>query len=178
MRNATRVLTVLVVAALALSGPVAAHATQGESETARHQRQLLKTIDNVSDHLDRSVKPSRIDMLSATTQAGLVANVAADKAALGEVATAAQAVGSTLDLRQARTDVKELRPENYRLVVNVLRKAERLLADATAGSAAATALSAVVTEGLTVDASTERSVLRDLRADLKAAKDLVAPSAG
>ena len=89
-----------------------------------------------------------------------------------------QAADSTYDFRAALKEVHANRATNYVLVVNVLRKAERLLATAPAGSTAATALTAVVTEGLTVDDDTDKAALRDLRKDLEGAKGLLAPSTG
>lgn len=174
MRYATRVLTALVAVVLVLSAPSAGAAPGGSDPVARQQRQLLHALDKVSDALDRSVKASRVGVLSDTTEAALRANVAADQA---ELAAVRAAVPTLTDLRQARKDLKDYRAVNYVLVVNVLRKAERLLADATGNTAATTALTAVIDEALDVDANTtEKPALRDLRADLKAAKDLLEPA--
>ena len=192
MRLVIRVLTVVLALGLVMAAPLAqaappsadagpgAHAKgpkhgKGGDPAARAQRQLLHEIAKVSKKLDGATKPARIGTLSETTQAALLENVAADKAAL-EVFRTLATVGSA-DLRQARKDVKTLRAVNYVLVVNVLRKAEGLLATATPGSATAVALAAVVTEALTVDASTDRAVLRELRRDLKAAKALLETTA-
>jgi hypothetical protein len=88
----------------------------------------------VATALDRAVKPSRIGELSASTQAALQENVAADKAELDVVRTTAASTHDSAQLRQARKEIKKVRAVNYVLVVNVLRKTERLLARATPGS--------------------------------------------
>jgi hypothetical protein len=186
MRLMVRVLTVVVALGLAMTAPLAqaagpsadagpgSHAKgpkpgKGSDHVARMQRQLLHEVAKVSRKLDGATKQSRIGMLSDTTQAALLANVAADKSGLDAYRTMASSAAGSVDLRQARKDVKKLRPVNYVLVVNVLRKAERLQAGATAGSAAAVSTAAVVTKALTVDASTDRATLRELRRDLEAA---------
>ena len=196
MRIVTRVLTAVVAVGLVLSAPLAqaappstdagpgSHAKgpkpgkgHGGDPVARAHRQLEHELTKMSKALDRAVKPSRIGKLSASTQAALQENVAADKARLDAVRTTAASSGDSAQLKQARTDVKKLRAVNYVLVVNVLRKAERLLAEAVPGSAAAVSLAAVVTEALTVDAATDRATFRGLRADLKTAKSLLEPAA-
>lgn len=195
MRIVIRLLTVVVALGLVLSAPLAqaapssvdagpgSHAKgpkQGKGKAdpvARAQRQLEHELAKVSKALDRAVKPSRIGGLSASTQAALRENVAADKAGLDAIRTEAASAGDSAVLRQARKDVKTLRAVNYVLVVNVLRKAERLLAEATPGSAEAGQLTAVVTRALSVDASTDKALLRELRADLKAVKSLLVPPA-
>jgi hypothetical protein len=196
MRLVIRVLSVVVALGLVMTAPLAqaaapsADAGHGShskgpkagkgkagDHVARTQRQLLHDVAKVSRKLDGATKPSRIGTLAATTQAALLENVAGDETELDAFRTLAATAGSSVDLRQARKDVKKLRAVNYVLVVNALRKAERLLADAAPGSAAATSLAAVVTDALTVDASTDRAVLRTLRADLTAAKALLEPAA-
>ena len=192
MRLVIRALTVVLALGLVTAAPLAqaassstdagpgAHAKgpkqgKGGDPVARAQRQLLREVAKVSKKLDGATKAARIGTLPDTTQAALLENVAADKAALEVFRTLA--TDGSADLRQARKDVKALRAVNYVLVVNVLRKAEGLLATATPGSAAAVSLAAVVTEALTVDASTGKAVLRELRRDLKAAKALLATTA-
>ena len=193
MRLVIRVLTVLVTLGLVLAAPLAqaaapsadggpgAHAKgpkqgKGGDPVARAQRQLLHDVAKVSAALDRAVKPSRVGTLAAATRAALLENAEDDKAGLETFRTMAATNDSSADLRRARKDLKKLRAVNYVLVVNVLRKAERLLADATPGSAAAGSLTAVVTKALTVDAYTDKAMLRELRADLKTAKAALEPA--
>lgn len=173
MRKTTRALTAAAAVAAVLAAPLAVAAPGKSDPVERHQRQLMKRLDKVSDRLDRAVRPSRIDRLTQSSQDGLKANVADDQAELDAVGITVQAADESFDFRAARDDVRANRPQNYRLVVNVLRKAERLLVRAEAGSEAATALGAVVTEGLTVDDDTPKADLRSLRKDLNAAKDLL-----
>ena len=176
MRHAIRFVSAAVVGGLMLSAPPALAAPGGSDPVARQQRQLLHSIEKASDALDRAVKPSRIGRLTQATQDSLKANVAADQGELDALTTEVQAADATYDFRATRKEIHANRANNYVLVVNVLRKAERLLATAPAGSPAATALTGVVTEGLTVDDDTDKAALRDLRKDLKTAKDLLAPS--
>ena len=194
MRIVVRVLTVVVALGLVLSAPLAqaapsstdagsgSHAKgpkpgKGGDPVTRAHRQLEHELAKVATALDRAVRPSRIGQLSDSTQAALQENVAADKAKLDAVRTTAASSDDSAQLRQARKDVKKLRAVNYVLVVNVLGKAERLLAQAAPGSSAAVALAAVVTEALTVDASTDKATFRELRTDLKTAKSLLEPAA-
>ena len=173
MRHAIRFVSAAVVGGLMLSAPPALAAPGGSDPVARQQRQLLHSIEKGSDALERAVKPSRISRLTQATQDSLKANVAADQGELDALATEVQAADATYDFRATRKEIHANRANNYVLVVNV---AERLLATAPAGSPAATALTGVVTEGLTVDDDTDKAALRDLRKDLKTAKDLLAPS--
>jgi hypothetical protein len=194
MRLLVRVLTVLVALGLVMTAPLAqaagpsadggpgSHAKgpkpgKGGDDAARTQRQLLREVAKVSRKIDGATKASRIGMLSDATQAALLDNVAADKTELDGFRTLAATTATSADLRQARKDVKKLRAVNYVLVVNVLRKAERLHAGATSGSAAAVSTAAVVTKALTVDASTDKAMLRELRRDLEAAQALVEANA-
>jgi hypothetical protein len=193
MRLMVRVLTVVVALGLAMTAPLAQAAGpsadagpgshmkgpkpgKGSDPVARMQRQLLHEVAKVSRKLDGATKPSRIGMLSDATQTALLANVAADKSGLEAFRAVAASAAGSADLPQARKDVRKLRAVNYVVVVNVLRKAERLHAGATAGSAASASTAAVVTKALTVDASTDRAVLRELRRDLEAAGTLVGSS--
>lgn len=173
MRKTTRALTAGAAVAAVLAAPLAVAAPGKSDPVERHQRQLMKRIDKVSDRLDRAVRPNRIDRLTQSTQDGLKDNVAEDQAELDAIGVTVQAADESFDYRATRKEIKQNRPENYRKVVNVLRKAERLLGRAEAGSDAATALGAVVTEGLTVDDDTPKADLRSLRKDLNAAKDLL-----
>ena len=178
MRHAIRLMTAAVTGSLVLSAPLAVAAPGGADPVARQQRHLVHAIDKKSDALDRAVRPARVGRLSEATKTALSANVAADQSELDALLAEVQAADTTYDFRAARKEVHANRATNYVLVVNVLRKAERLLATAPAGSTAATALTAVVTEGLTVDDDTDKAALRDLRKDLEGAKGLLAPSTG
>lgn len=177
MRLSLRVLGAVVAAALTLTAPVAQAAPGGghghghakQTKAPAGQKQLLKDVAKAESALDRALKPSRTGMLTPETLAALQANADADKAALAEVATAAQLADGSTDLKQARKDLKALRTENYVLVVNVLRKAERLIAEADPAATDVSALDAVVANALTITASSPKSLLRELRAELEAA---------
>ena len=83
------------------------------------------------------------------------ANVDADKELLGTYTT--------------RTELRGFRTVNYVIVVNVLRKAEKQLADAEVAAVAAPSLQGVVATGLTVTATSPKADVRALRAALEAA---------
>lgn len=194
MRLTVRVLAAAVTATLTLGAPAAqvaaastdaahgahsAHAKPGKDKPAKGakgskggsattvaQRQLLREIAKVSGALDRVVRPSRIGRLTPETQVALLANVELDRSVLEAVTAAAATADGSVDLGQARQDLKAVRTVNYVLVVNVLRKAERLLAD---GRGDAAALTAVVDAARLVTAATAKDELRDLRAALQVA---------
>lgn len=176
MRHFTRSLTAAVVG-LVLSAPLAAAAPGGSDPVARQQRQLLHRIATAQDALLRAVKPSRTDKLTQLTGDSVEANAKADWQQLDDLGVRVRAADAGYDFRAAREEVDASRATNYVLVVNVLAKAERLLAKAPTGSAATAALTDVVSAGLSVRDETNKTVLRDLRKELKTAKNLLAPSA-
>ncbi len=187
MRPSLRVLAAAVITALTLTASVAqaappagpgkgshvkgSHDKGGNGQAAKAaagQKQLLKSIAKVDRALDRSLRSSRIGGLTPESQAALLANADTDRLALADIAAAAAAADASVDVRQARKDLKSVRTVNYVLVVNILRKAEKLLAE---GSGDAAALAAVVDTARLVTASSTKADLRELRAALKTVKD-------
>lgn len=149
-----RALTVVLVAtvvAVALGMP-GAQAAPAADHVTKH---VAKQVAKAERALDRAVKPQRTKRLTAETLAGLQANVAADKELLGTYTT--------------REELEGFRTVNYVIVVNVLRKAEKQLADTEVAAAAAPALQGVVSTGLTVTATSSKADVRALRAALEAA---------
>jgi hypothetical protein len=134
---------------------------------------VLRDIDRLSAALDRTVRANRIGTLAEDVQTKLHEGVDADKQALTDLAAAASAADSTLDLRQVRRDLRQLRPENYVLSVNVLRKAAELAEAAAADVEALALVDEAVATALTVNASSDKSLLREARASLAAAQALL-----
>lgn len=169
----------LQTAASAKPHPAGAHAKGGHAAAAKGAAaqggaaKVLRDIARTSRALDRTVRENRIGNLAADIQAAVVLNVEADKAALTALATAVSAPDSTQDLSQVRRDLHQLRPENYVLSVNVLRKAARVAAAATDNAEATALVDSAVATALTVTASSPKSLLRDARADLAAAQALL-----
>lgn len=149
------------------AGAAKAGAAKGDSA------KVLRDIDRLKAALDRTMRENRIGTLADDVRATLLASVEADKLALADLAAAATAADSTLDLRQVRRDLRDVRPENYVLAVNVLRKAARL-AEASAANAEALALvDEAAATALLVNASSPKSQLREARAGLAEAQALL-----
>lgn len=186
MKPVARVLAAVVTtAALTLTGqavqtasakphPVGAHAKGGKSDVAKSDvRKVVRDVERKTRQLDRTVWASRIGMLAEEVQATVVANVEADKVALAAIAAAASAADSTVDLREVRRELRNVRVENYRLSVNVLRAAARLQESAAANPEAAALVDSAVAKALTVTAASPKSLVREARADLAAARGLL-----
>lgn len=174
MNRSTRALAAVVAtAALTLTGqamqtaatakPQAAGAhVKGGTHAKSDASKVLRDIARKTAQLDRAVSASRIGTLAEDVQAVVVANVEADKtalAALGETAT--------------RDDLRAVRVENYVLAVNVLRHAARLQEAAAANAEAATLVESATAKALTVTAASPKSLLREARADLAGAQELL-----
>lgn len=186
-RTARTLAAVATTAALALTGQAVQSAASAKPDHAGGQAKggqakgvapdgsasVLRAIDRAGTALDRTMRENRIGTLAEEIQALLHANVESDKLTLTGLASSVTAADSTVDLRQVRRDVQQLRPENYVLSVNVLRQAARV-AEAAAGNADVTARvdSAVVT-ALTVTASSPKSLVREARAALAEAQALL-----
>jgi hypothetical protein len=187
MKRSARVLAAVVTTAtLTLAGPglqtaasakphtAGAHAKGGHAAAAKGDvAKVLRDIARTSKALDRTVRDNRVGTLADDVKAAVVLNVEADKAALAALGTAVSAPDSTVDLSQVRRDLHQLRPENYVLSVNVLRKAARVAAAATDNAEATALVGSAVATALTVTASSPKSLLRDARADLAAAQALL-----
>lgn len=150
-------------------GAGAAKAGAAKGDAAKVQRDIAR----LSAALDRTVRENRIGTLADDVQATLLGSVKTDKQTLADLATEASAADSTLDLRQVRRDLRQVRPENYVLSVNVLRKAAELAEAAAADADALGLVDEAVATALTVNASSDKSVLREARASLAAAQALL-----
>jgi hypothetical protein len=149
---ASVVVAVVATVAAVAAGMPGAQAAPPADHVSKH---VAKQVAKAERALDRAVKPQRTKRLAAETLAALQANVDADKELLGTFAT--------------REELKGFRTVNYVIVVNVLRKAEKQLADTEVAAVAAPALQGVVATGLTVTATSSKADVRALRAALEAA---------
>lgn len=186
-RSARTLAAVVTTAALTLTGQALATSAAAKPQHAGSHAKgssvkggaaaLVRDITRLSAALDRTVRPSRIGTLAEDVQAAVVANVEADKQDLAWLAEDVAAAGGTVDVRQVRAGLRDLRPENYVLSVNVLRKAARVGAAATDSAEATVLVQSAVDLALTVTASSPKSLLREARAALSAAEELLAPTA-
>lgn len=186
-RSARTLAAVVTTAALTLTGQALATSAAAKPQHAGSHAKgssvkggaaaLVRDITRLSAALDRTVRPSRIGTLAEDVQAAVVANVEADKQDLAWLAEDVAAAGGTVDVRQVRAGLRDLRPENYVLSVNVLRKAARVGAAATDSAEATALVQSAVDLALTVTASSPKSLLREARAALSAAEELLAPTA-
>lgn len=152
-----RVLVAVVVAVVATLAAVTVGTPGAQAAPqAKHAgKHFAKQVAKAERALDRAVKPQRTKRLSADTLAALQANVDADKELLATYTT--------------REQLKGFRTVNYVIVVNVLRKAEKRLADPEFVALSGTALQSVVAQGLTVTATSSKADVRALRAALEKA---------
>lgn len=146
------VAVVATLAAVTVGTPPGAQAAPPAKHAGKH---FAKQVAKAERALDRAVKPQRTKRLSADTLAALQANVDADKELLATYTN--------------REQLKGFRTVNYVIVVNVLRKAEKRLADPEFVALSGTALQSVVAQGLTVTATSSKADVRALRAALEKA---------
>ena len=177
MKRTPRVLAAVVAAtALTFTGVHTAdakpdragtHAKAEKSAKAKGgksaETKLARDVARKVAQLDKAVSEKRLAKLDDDDEAAVVANVTLDKEAIEGVST--------------RAELRSFRVENYRLVVNVLRKAAKLGAAATeAGNAEATALvDEASAAAVLVTATSSKSELKPARAALAAASALLDP---
>lgn len=151
-------------------GPGVVKVTKGKAadkQQAQAQRRLDRLVKRLDARLVRAIKETRVSRLAVIggrdTKLAVIDNVRADRAAVAAAATLAQA--------------KQYRPVKYVLVVNVLRQAAgvQTQSDALGGNAQVDALVAsAVQKALAVTALSPRAEIKSARADLSAAKSIVA----
>ena len=204
MKSTTRTAAGVLAVALAFGAgsPVAAaaadHAKPGHVKVAKGDksskgnkgdkgdkalRQVLRDIEKADERLAKVARESRTAAIGDHA-AAVLANVAADRAALAALALAVQSPESGLDLRATRKAVKDVEVQNYSRVINDLRHALELAAEiaaartATEGDASApvaeldaaqASVDAAVAKALLVTAASDRDELRAVKADLEAA---------
>ena len=175
MKRTTR-LTAGLVATAALAAPSAfatAQAAQPDkpAKPAEAQtKQLLKDIAGKDARLARLSTSAAVTRLADDTEAELVSNLDGARAWLGDVRTSVEAADSTVDTRAARKELRSFRVENFRIVVNILSKAERLEEPAAADAEAAGHLAAAETAALDITATSTKADIRAARDHVKAAQ--------
>ena len=180
--NTTRRITATALATAALVAPSAlaatavatpgkpAEPTKPAKSVKAQTKQLLKDIAGKDKRLDRLSTSTAMEALADDTEAEVVANVTDARAALADLRTTVEAADSTVDTRAARTELHSFRVENFRIVVNLVRKVEGLEEAAAADPEAVTHLAAAEAAALEITATSTKADLRDVRDHLKAAQ--------
>ena len=180
--NTTRRITATALATATLVAPSALAATAvaapdkpvkptKPAKTVKAQiKQLLKDIAGKDKRLDRLSTSTAVENLADDTEAEVVANVTEARTALGEVRTAVEAADSTVDTRAARKELRSFRVENFRIVVNLVRKVEGLEEAAAADPEAITHLAAAEAAALAITATSTKADIRAAREHLQAAQ--------
>lgn len=179
MNHTSRTATVLVAAA-ALAVPAGlvssaeAAAKPKSDSTAKtvkaQSKQLLKAISGKDKRLSRLSTSSAVVRLADSTEVELVANIEDARTVLADLRSSVEAADSAVDTRAARRELRSFRVENFRIVVNVLKKAEGLAEAAAADPEAVEHLTAAEAAALEIDAYSTKRDIRGARAHVRAAK--------
>jgi hypothetical protein len=177
--NTTRRITATALATAALVAPSALAATAvaapdkptKPAKTVKAQtKQLLKDIAGKDKRLGRLSTSTAVEGLADDTETEVVANVTDARTALAELRTTVEAADSTVDTRAARKELRSFRVENFRIVVNVVKKVEGLEEAAAADPEAVTHLAAAEAAALEITATSTKADLRAVREHVKAAR--------
>lgn len=171
MKRTTR-LTAGLVATAALAAPSAfATAQAAPATTVKAQtKQLLKDIAGKDARLARLSTSDAVTRLADDTEAELVANIGDARTDLGEVKTSVEAADSTVDTRAARKELRSFRVENFRIVANILAKAEGLEEAAATDPEATEHLAAAEAAALAITADSTKADIRAARTHVQAAQ--------
>lgn len=171
MKHTTR-LTAGIVATAALAAPSALATAQAAAPTTvkAQTKQLLKDIAGKDKRLARLTTSTAVQGLADDTEAELVANIGDARADLGEVKTSVEAADSTVDTRAARKELRSFRVENFRIVVNILTKAEGLEESAATDPEATEHLAAAEAAALAITADSTKADIRAAREHVQAAQ--------
>lgn len=165
------------------------HVTKFAKHSA-HARQTLREIARLDARLSWVTRDRSLTGLTDDQKAAVVANAAADRAALSALKDSVLAAASNADLRSVRASLRHVRPEVYTVALLDLRRAARLQAtvvkngtdlaavtdrDVSAGVAAndqaGAALADAVAKALAVTAKSSNAELRAINADFRAAHE-------
>lgn len=173
-RNRRLTATLLATAALAAPSALASTAEARPDKPAKtvkaQSKQLLKDIAGKDKRLARMATSNAVEGLADDTEAEVVANVTDARTALADLATTVQAADSTVDTRAARKELRSFRVENFRIVVNVVKKVERLEEAAAADPEAVMHLAAAEAAALEITATSTKADIRAVRAHVQAAQ--------
>jgi len=180
--NTTRRITATALATAALVAPSALAATAvaapdkpvkptKPAKTVKAQtKQLLKDIAGKDKRLERLSTSTAVVSLADDTEAELVDNLTDARSALAELKTTVEAADSTVDTRAARKELRSFRVENFRIVVNLVKKVEGLEEAAAADPEAVTHLAAAEAAALEITATSTKADIREVREHVKAAE--------
>ncbi|QSR31867.1 hypothetical protein CFI00_15390 [Nocardioides sp. S5] len=173
-RNRRITATLLATAALAAPSALASTAEARPDKPAKtvksQSKQLLKDIAGKDKRLARMATSNAVEGLADDTEAEVVANVTDARTALADLATTVEAADSTVDTRAARKELRSFRVENFRIVVNVVKKVERLEEAAAADPEAVVHLAAAEAAALEITATSTKADIRAVRAHVQAAQ--------
>lgn len=173
-RNRRITATLLATAALAAPSALATTAEARPDKPAKtvkaQSKQLLKDIAGKDKRLARLTTSNAVEGLADDTEAEVVANVTDARTALADLATTVQAADSTVDTRAARKELRSFRVENFRIVVNVVKKVEGLEEAAAADPEAVMHLAAAEAAALEITATSTKADIRAVRAHVQAAQ--------
>ena len=173
-RNRRITATLLATAALAAPSALATTAEARPDKPAKtvkaQSKQLLKDIAGKDKRLARMATSNAVEGLADDTEAEVVANVTDARTALADLATTVQAADSTVDTRAARKELRSFRVENFRIVVNVVKKVEGLEEAAAADPEAVMHLAAAEAAALEITATSTKADIRAVRAHVQAAQ--------
>jgi hypothetical protein len=151
---------------------VKAHAHTGHV-SKQAVRQVLRDLAHLDKRLNRVARYPGVARLSAGDRDVVLANIAADQASLKTQADEVRAANTVADVRQARRDLKRVKPTNYILATNYLLNADRLNAEVAAlsaqvqpGSAEETMLATASTQIAATATAARAITARSTRADL------------
>jgi hypothetical protein len=92
------------------------------------------------------------------------------RTALTDLKSTVEAADSTVDTRAARKELRSFRVENFRIVVNLVKKVEGLEEAAATDPEAVTHLAAAEAAALEITATSTKADIRDVREHVKAAE--------
>lgn len=180
--NTTRRITATALATAALVAPSVLSATAvaapdkptkptKPAKTVKAQtKQLLKDIAGKDKRLARLSTSNAVEALADDTEAEVVANVTDARTALTDLKATVEAADSTVDTRAARKELRSFRVENFRIVVNVVKKVEGLEEAAATDPEAVTHLAAAEAAALEITATSTKADIRAAREHVKAAQ--------
>lgn len=178
--NTTRRITATALATAALVAPSALSATAVAAVAAKpdkpahtatgQTKQLLKDIAGKDARLARLATSNAVASLADDTEAEVVARVGVARTTLADIRTSVEAADSTVDTRAARKELRSFRVENFRIVVTIVKKVERMEEAAAADPEAVTHLAAAEAAALAITATSTKADLRAAREHVQAAQ--------
>lgn len=149
-----------------------AHAAHGRADQrGPGARGVLREIAAKDRYLARLTTSRAFKKLADDQEATLTVSITADRATLATLADAVKA--GTTAVRDARTQLRALRVENYQRAVALLNAAARLLSQSPSDANLQAMVDDLVTAALGIDASSTRADLKAAGSLLNAAADLL-----